>query len=81
MLAFSFHLFSFGCVLCLNSKLSAGGFDYIIREVYQELGQAALSRGIIAQDRREGGVPEGLGEALAECLARSRVVAESVPIN
>ena len=65
--------------MCLNSKLAAsGGFDYIIREVYQELGEAALSCRVVAKHRREGVVSQGLGEALAEGLARTGVIAESV---
>ena len=74
MLAFSFHLFSFAC---LNSKLSAGGFDYIIREVYQELGQAALGCGVVAEDGGKGVVTKWLGQALPKSLACSGVVAQS----
>lgn len=44
----------------LNSKTAGAGFDYIIGEVDEELRQATLGGGIVAQNRREGGIAKGL---------------------
>lgn len=62
----------------LNSKTAGAGFDYIIGEVDEELRQATLSGGVVAQNRREGGVAKGLRQALAEGLAGTSIVAKSV---
>jgi len=42
-----------------------GSVRHIVREVNQELGQTALGRRVVAEDRGERGVSKGLGETLA----------------
>ncbi len=56
--------------------VAGGGLDYIIGEVDEKLGQAALGGGIVSEDRREGRIAEGFGKALSEGLASTGVVAE-----
>lgn len=54
------------------------GVDNVVREVDKELSKAALGGGVVAQNRRECCVSEGLGEALAKSFAGSGVVTESM---
>lgn len=53
------------------------GLDDVVGEVDEELGEAPLGRGIVAQDRGEGGVAEWVREALAQSLAGASIVTES----
>lgn len=55
-----------------------GSLGDIVRQVDQELGQAALCGGVVAEDRGECSVSKWLGQALSECLAGSAVVAQTV---
>lgn len=48
-----------------------------VGQVDQQLRQATLRSGVVPQNRRKGGVPERLGEALSKSLARASVVRES----
>ena len=52
------------------------GIDNVIREVDQELCQATLSRRIVPEYGRKGGVSEGFGETLAQSLSRAGIVAQ-----
>lgn len=54
--------------------------DNTIGKVDQQLGQAALSRCIVTEDGREGGVAKRLWEALAKSFAGAGVVAEAIQI-
>lgn len=45
----------------MKVQLVASDFGNVVREVDEQLGQAALGCGIVAENRREGGVAEGLG--------------------
>ena len=53
------------------------GLDDVVGEVDEELGETPLGRGIVAQDRGEGGVAERIREALAQSLAGASIVTES----
>lgn len=48
--------------------------DNAVGEVDQELGEAALRSGIVAEDRGESGITKRLWEALAEGLAGASIV-------
>lgn len=48
-----------------------------VGEIDEKLGQAPLSRGIVAEHRGEGGVAQGLGQALAEGLTGAGIVTEA----
>jgi len=52
--------------------------DDLVRESQQQLCQTTLSCCIIAQDGREGGIAERLGQALAERFTSTGVIAEAV---
>ena len=52
-----------------------------VAEVDQELRQATLGSGVIAEDVREGRVTERLGKALTESLPSAIVVAESMGVR
>jgi hypothetical protein len=54
------------------------GVHDVIGEIDEQLCKAALRGGVVAEDRGEGRVAEGLREALAEGFAGAGVVAESV---
>lgn len=53
----------------------------VVREVDQQLGEAALSCRVVAQNGGEGGVAEGFGEALAEGFAGAGVVTQPVYLS
>lgn len=53
----------------------SGSIGPVLGQVDQELGEAALSSGVVSQNRREGVVSERLGEALAQCFAGPRIIA------
>jgi hypothetical protein len=52
--------------------------DNLVRKRKQQLCQTTLSRGIITQDRREGGIPKRFGQALAKGLTSSGVITETI---
>lgn len=49
--------------------------DNVVREIDQELGEAALRSGIVTQDRGEGSIAKGLRKTLAESLTSAGIVA------
>ena len=50
---------------------------YIVRQVDQELGQAAFGGCVVAENGREGGIAEGLRQTLSQSLAGPAVVTQS----
>lgn len=50
----------------------------LVGEREQQLGEAALGRGVVAQHGREGRVAEGFRKALAQGFTRAGVVGEAV---
>ncbi len=62
----------------LEPELADAGLEGVLRQVDEQLGEAALGGGVVAQDGREGLVAEGLGKALSEGFAGAGVVAKSV---
>lgn len=54
----------------------SGGIGPVLRQVDQELGEAALGSRVVSQNRRECVVSERLGEALAQCFAGPRIIAQ-----
>ena len=61
----------------MHQLLVVCGIDHIVREVDQELGEAALSSRIISKDRGECGVPEGLRETLTQSFAGTSIIAQT----
>lgn len=57
-------------------EMVAGWVGDTITKIDQQLSQAALSCGVVAEHGGEGGVSEWFGEALAEGLAGAVVVTE-----
>lgn len=55
-----------------------GSVGNVVREVDQELGQAALGGSVVAEDGGEGSVSKGLRQALPECLPSSTVIAQAL---
>jgi hypothetical protein len=53
----------------------------VVGKVDEQLSKAALGGRIVAQNRREGGIAERLGQALAERLASASVVAQAILIR
>lgn len=62
----------------LQPELADAGLEGVLRQIDEQLGEAALGGGVVAEDGREGLVAEGLGETLSERFASARVIAESV---
>jgi hypothetical protein len=54
-----------------------GSVRHVVREVDQELGQAALGGCVVSKDGGERGVSKGFGETLSQGLAGSAVVTET----
>jgi len=52
--------------------------DHVVRQVDEQLGEAPLGRGVVAEHRREGGIPERFWQALSEGLSGSGVIAQPV---
>ena len=59
----------------MKVQLVASDFGNVVREVDEQLGQAALSCGIVAENGGEGGVAEGLRKTLAKGFAGASVIA------
>lgn len=49
-----------------------------VGQVDEQLGEAALGGGVVAQHRREGVVAQRLGQALPEGFAGAGVIAQSI---
>lgn len=54
---------------------------YIVREVDEELCEAALGSCVVTQDGGKGSVTEGLGKALTQSLASASVIAQAKAIS
>jgi hypothetical protein len=65
------------CNLLVKHLRVAARLDDVVGEVDEELGQAALSCGVVAQNRGEGGITERLRKALAKSLASTSIVAQA----
>lgn len=50
----------------------------LVGQSEQELSEAALGRSVVAQDWRERGIAQGLGQALAERFTSASIVGEAV---
>lgn len=61
----------------LQARVSACIINHVIRKIDQQLSQATLSRGVVAQDGRECSISQGLGKALPKCFASSGIVAKA----
>jgi hypothetical protein len=61
----------------MKHLLVASRLDDVIGEINEKLSQAALSSGIIAEDRRERGIAKRLRQALAKSLASASVIAQA----
>lgn len=61
----------------MEKLLVASRFNDVVREVDEELGEAALGGGVIAQDRGKGCVSERLWKALSKGLAGTGVVTQA----
>lgn len=60
----------------LKPKLADRRLHGVLGQVDEELGEAALGSGVVAENSGEGLVPQGLREALSEGLAGAGIVAE-----
>lgn len=54
----------------------SGGIGPVLGQIDQELSEAALGSRVVSQNRRECVVAERLGEALAQCFAGPRIIAQ-----
>ena len=59
----------------MKQALVIGGLDNIVREIDEELRQATLGGGIVAQDGGKGRVAQRFRQALAQRFASAGVVA------
>lgn len=73
----------FDCVAfrqILHGVIGASGCGIdIVGQVQQKLSETTLSRGVVAEHRREGGIAERLRETLAKGLASASIVTKSMP--
>lgn len=74
-----FFRFLFYFHLCLEGRYGRIRVHNIVREINQELSKASLSGRIVTEDRRKGGIPQGLWEALSESFTGSGIVTQSAP--
>ena len=61
----------------LHSGVVGAGVNDVVGQVDEQLGEATLGCGIVAQDGAEGGVAEGLGETLAQGLTGAGVITQA----
>lgn len=54
-----------------------GSVGHVVRQVDQELSQAALGGGVVTKDGGKGSVSKGLGETLSKSFSGSTVVAQA----
>lgn len=64
--------------MSVHELLVVCGINDIVGKVDQELRKATLRSSIVSQNGGEGGIAEGLGEALAERLTSAGIVAQAV---
>lgn len=76
---FSFFVSSFIFHLRLEGRYGRIRVHNIVGEINQKLSKASLSGRIITEDRRKGGIPQGLWEALSESFTGSSIVTQSAP--
>lgn len=53
----------------------------IVREIDEQLGEAALRRGVVTEDRGESGIAKRLRKALAQSFAGARVVTQALNVS
>ena len=64
-------------VFSMKVELVVVGLHDIVRQVNQELRKATLRSGIVAKDRGEGSIAEGLWKALSKGFAGTGVITEA----
>lgn len=61
----------------VKELLVAPNIAHVVREIDEQLSEATLGCGVIAEDGRESGVTKGLGQALTKRFTGASVVAQT----
>lgn len=61
----------------MKERLVVRGLNNVVRKVDKKLSEATLCRGVVSQDRGEGGIAERFRKALAEGLTSASVVTQA----